>query len=259
VVQRLVTVTHHRFFDRGLPTKAGIYLHCFHREDYAAFRKLVEFFREAGYRVAEGPDDHLADPSERTLWLSFDDNTRDWYEALDFFDRLDVRATFYVNTGVFRDEAPPDVLYRYADALGDDAPERTLSVAELKALRARGHVIGAHTHTHPVLTDLPLDEAVTEIRLSKEILEAHLGEPIEHFSYPYGMRRFFSDDLLAVCQGLGFRTVARAAAGCQHAEPHPIYLERSLWECSRPLRDNLRNLRVDGRLFEALTGRSAVT
>ena len=258
-MQRAVSAAHHSLFDRGLPTKVGVYLHCFQQESRHCFRRMVEFFREAGYRVAENPDDFLADPDEKTLWISFDDNAKSWYDALDFFDHLGVKATFYVNTGVFREETSPDTFYRYVDALGDDAPEATLSTAELVEMHQRGHTIGAHTHSHPVLTDLSIEDATHEILMSKEILEAKLGVPIEHFSYPYGMRRFFSEELRAVCETLGLRTVARAAGGRQHAVQQPVYLERSLWRCERSLRENLRNIRVDGRLFEALTGRSAVS
>jgi hypothetical protein len=35
-------------------------------------------------------------------------------------------------------------------------------------------------------------------------------------------------------------------------------IQRSLWRLDAPLDVNLDNLRVDGRLFERLTGRSAV-
>lgn len=257
-IQRVVSAAHHSLLDRGLPRKAAVYLHQLHPENFAAFQRLVDFFREAGYRIASNPEDFRANPTERTVWLSFDDNSQGWYGALDLFDRLSVKATFYVTSGVFRDQAAPDTLYRFADALGDDAPAVTLSTEELRALHQRGHVIGAHTHTHPVLTDLTLEEAVAEIRLSKDVLEGLIEAPVEHFAFPYGMRRYFNDDLLAICLGLGFRTVARAASGLQHSDPDPAILERSQWNLDRPLRENLRDLRVDGRFFEALTGRSAV-
>lgn len=46
--------------------------------------------------------------------------------------------------------------------------------------------IGAHTHAHPVLTTLPLWQAYTEIKKSKDRIESMLKHPIECFSYPYG-------------------------------------------------------------------------
>lgn len=46
--------------------------------------------------------------------------------------------------------------------------------------------IGAHTHSHPVLTCLSSKEKVAEIELSKNILKDKLGISIDHFSYPYG-------------------------------------------------------------------------
>ena len=46
--------------------------------------------------------------------------------------------------------------------------------------------IGAHTHTHPLLTSLSSQEMVAEIESSKNILEEKLGVSVNHFSYPYG-------------------------------------------------------------------------
>ena len=46
--------------------------------------------------------------------------------------------------------------------------------------------VGAHTHSHPLLTSLSSQEIVAEIELSKNILENKLGASVSHFSYPYG-------------------------------------------------------------------------
>jgi peptidoglycan/xylan/chitin deacetylase (PgdA/CDA1 family) len=46
--------------------------------------------------------------------------------------------------------------------------------------------IGAHTHSHPLLTSLNSQEMVAEIESSKNILEGKLGVSVVHFSYPYG-------------------------------------------------------------------------
>ena len=46
--------------------------------------------------------------------------------------------------------------------------------------------IGAHTHRHVLLPSLTQEAARDEIDSSKNILQAKLGTPINHFSYPYG-------------------------------------------------------------------------
>lgn len=46
--------------------------------------------------------------------------------------------------------------------------------------------IGSHTMNHPVLTGIPLYEAKTEIKSSKEYLQQLLGHPVDMFCYPDG-------------------------------------------------------------------------
>ncbi len=46
--------------------------------------------------------------------------------------------------------------------------------------------IGAHSHTHPILDQLSLDEAIEEITTSKSLLEKLLKRPVDSFCYPNG-------------------------------------------------------------------------
>jgi hypothetical protein len=56
---------------------------------------------------------------------------------------------------------------------------------EIRELAAR-HEIGAHTLTHPVLTEVSLEQAEQEITGSKSWLEDVTGAPINAFCYPRG-------------------------------------------------------------------------
>jgi len=63
----------------------------------------------------------------------------------------------------------------------------TLSPQEVVALKRKGLLeIGAHTVTHPILSDLPTDIQREEIQQSKSDLEELLGSSITSFAYPYG-------------------------------------------------------------------------
>ena len=57
---------------------------------------------------------------------------------------------------------------------------------DVRALRAAGMEIGAHTETHPILTRLASADARREIDQSRERLTAILGEPVSLFAYPNG-------------------------------------------------------------------------
>ena len=65
----------------------------------------------------------------------------------------------------------------------------TISAAGIRELRAAGHTVGSHSHTHPYdpfIRDLPDDRLDDEWRRSKVILEDILGEEVDSLSVPYG-------------------------------------------------------------------------
>jgi peptidoglycan/xylan/chitin deacetylase (PgdA/CDA1 family) len=258
-IQRSVRAVHRSFFRRPLPKKLGLYLHstagCEKQLD-----ELLCFLRERGY-VFTGPDEFLTSGGN-SCFLSFDDNYRSWLGTLRIFERYQASATFYVNTWPFRNQvSEADVRhYIYSCRLTNVASEQetTLSTVELREIAGAGHIIGAHTHTHPVLTALPLHSAREEIRICREELASHLGRAPEHFAYPFGMRRHFSRSLRSYCRSIGFRTIANAIPCMQYAPSRPDSLHRSVWLLEQPLAYNLENVCIDGRLFSSLTGRSAV-
>src|SRR5687767_403149 len=88
---------HLRFADRGLPGKLAIYLHTLEPSEIDAFRRLVEGCREMGYSFCT-PEEFIDPQSRKVIFLSFDDNYSSWHLALPEFERLGVKATFYVNT-----------------------------------------------------------------------------------------------------------------------------------------------------------------
>lgn len=256
-VQKLIRVLHVTALNSGLPQRTALYFHNLPNSDYVPFEELIRFFHEEGYTVV-GPDDFIQATGHKSLYLSFDDNYRTWLTALPLFDRLGVRATFYVNSLPFRDMADETAIMSYYDRLRYNGERVPLSTTELKEIAQAGHTIGAHGHSHFDLADLPVEEAREEILLSKQILEEIIGGSVCHFSYPFGMPRHFNDELREYCRQVGFRTVANATPGLQHAPQAPLNINRHEWGLEHPLRFNLRNLGVDGRLFLRLTGRSPV-
>lgn len=72
------------------------------------------------------------------------------------------------------------------DGAGTLAGRRILSWPELRRLREEGVAFGAHTATHPDLTELAPAAMEHELAESRAQLERELGEPVRHFAYPYG-------------------------------------------------------------------------
>ncbi len=91
---------------------------------------------------------------------------------------------------------------------GTDAfsPLRPMSVEQLRDLAASPHVtIGAHSHCHSLLDQIPLNEARDSIARSRELLRAWTGQPVRHFAYPNGN---FSPALVSEMAALGFASAS---------------------------------------------------
>lgn len=258
-IQKSVREVHLTLVRRSLPNKLGLYLHSTAGYEQQ-LSELLYFLGERGYTFSR-PGEFLA-TAGNTCFLSFDDNYRSWLRMLPIFEQYKVRATFYVNSWPFRDRVSATEVRGYLKKMrltsAAAEQETTLSTAELKEIADAGHTIGAHTHTHPILTTLSQEAAQEEIRTSKEELASLLSRPTEHFAYPFGMRRHFSRSLRAYCRSIGFQTIANAIPGMQYAHSRPDSLHRSAWFLGQPLAFNLDNVCIDGRLFSFLTGRSAV-
>jgi peptidoglycan/xylan/chitin deacetylase (PgdA/CDA1 family) len=257
IVHRGLRAFHVTLLDRGLPDRLAVYLHSLSRGDAPRIREFAAYFRESGYEFV-GPDCFLQPGGGKRMYLSFDDNYRLWFECADLLAESGIKATFYVNTSVLRDRTSLAEIADYYDRIDHQGERVPLSTQELLALSNAGHTIGSHTRSHRVLTALDPTEAREEIWSGKKELEDILGRPVEHFSYPFGMRRHFCKELRSYCLWIGFRTVANAIPAMQHAQQSLSEIQRSPWRLDRMLAWNLENLRADGRLFARLTGRSAI-
>jgi len=69
---------------------------------------------------------------------------------------------------------------------GELAGRPLVSWEDVDELRASGFELGAHTRTHPVLTELPRKKLDAEIAGSRADLAERLGAPPSAFAYPKG-------------------------------------------------------------------------
>lgn len=79
-----------------------------------------------------------------------------------------------------------------------------LTHSELKKLAAAGMTIGAHTLTHPILSQLPPELAWSEIAESRTRLESVLDRQIWAFAYPFGDAASVTPRVVAMTKQAGF-------------------------------------------------------
>jgi len=173
--------------------------------DPAAFRDQMQYLAAEKYRVVPFSDivDAVAKHTKlppRTVALTFDDGWKTQLDvAVPILRKLHFPATFFVAT----DEIESGPAFMTWD--------------ELRALKREGMTIGAHSRTHPDLTDkgVPLS---AEIVGSKQDIERYLEFTPDLFAYPYGD---YNATVSAEVRSAGFRG-ARALATKQSSNVFAI-------------------------------------
>ena len=115
--------------------------------------------------------------------LTFDDAPHPMYEPLllDLLRRENIKATFFV--------------------IGRNARAYPYFVRDMVQ---QGHEVGNHTYHHVRLPALPLEAALNELRLTNQVLEGLIRQPIRFFRPPGGD---YTPQTLAAAQSLGLSTV----------------------------------------------------
>ena len=158
---------------------------------------------------------------ELILTTSWDDGHPLDLRTAELLGRYNLRGTFYVAR--------------------DYLPER-LSAAQMIEV-GQQHEIGAHTLTHPVLTQIPLEAARREISGSREWLQDITGKPVSAFCYPKGRS---NPELQATVREAGYR-VARGVEGYRlNPGDNPYDLATTIHVYPFPLRPiaGLRGIRA---------------
>lgn len=119
-----------------------------------------------------------------------------------------------------------------------------MTPAQVRGLREAGMQVGAHTVSHPILTELDTADARDEILGGKECLEALLGEPVTLFAYPNGQRgKDFTDEHAAMARQAGFAAAVTTNWGAADSNADLFQIPRfTPWDRTR-LRFGLRMAR----------------
>lgn len=149
--------------------------------------------------------------------LTFDDGTADFVDVvLPILVKYSLPATLYLATG------PVDSQRHYP------SDGRPVSWSGLREAHSTGLVtIGAHTHTHRILSRCSVREAVVELDTCIGRIEDELGVTPRHFAYPKA--------LSADAQGLGVDALVRkrfASAAIAGTRPN-VRGETDVWRLHR--------------------------
>lgn len=100
--------------------------------------------------------------------LTFDDGGKSNLKSAQILEKNDLKGIYFITTNKI-------------NSIG------FLSSEEVLQLYQSGHVVGSHSHTHPMIfRSLSYSEMLEEWRVSKDILENIVGKTIEYCSIPGG-------------------------------------------------------------------------
>jgi peptidoglycan/xylan/chitin deacetylase (PgdA/CDA1 family) len=176
--------------------------------DTASFARHLELIEKSGRAPLTVSDyaDRLRNRTlpERPVVVTFDDGLADNLAAGRDIAARGLTATCYVVT----------------DWIGRTG---MLSDADLHVLADLGIEIGGHSHTHPRLDELRLDDVHREARRCHTQLSALLGKPVASFAYPHGN---YSRPVRRIVQQAGFTSACAVRNMISHADDDPCALAR---------------------------------
>ncbi|HKH60802.1 MAG TPA: polysaccharide deacetylase family protein [Flavitalea sp.] len=104
-----------------------------------------------------------------------------------------------------------------------------MTAEQLKELSDSGHVIGAHTWTHPNMDQIKDRELIWQVDKPKQELEKITGKPVQHFAYPTGV---WNDAAIFKLKRHGVKTafqLSEKQSGKNPLHTFPRILVSGLW------------------------------
>jgi|JI7StandDraft_1071085.scaffolds.fasta_scaffold31108_4 peptidoglycan/xylan/chitin deacetylase (PgdA/CDA1 family) len=146
---------------------------------------------------------------KRPIMITFDDGNNDFVNhAQKILDQHNFKSVLYIY--------PTYIMAR---------KERSLTWAQIQAVRKAGHAIESHTMWHPMLSTMTDAEQRAQFADSKRILNQKGGADVKHLAYPFGIYTFSS---LRLLRELGYQTAGTTFHGANQVGEDPYLLRRFL-------------------------------
>lgn len=215
------------------PIKAGIrfpYYHHVFDDERDDFARQLKYMASLGDFISLNEAVRILNSNEtidgQYFCITFDDGFKNWAtNAAPLLLDAGAVAAFFVVTAFIGTSIEADrekLLEFYSD--GDRLLE-FLSWDDCRALADAGMTIGSHTINHVHLADLNDSVAKIELKGSKDIIEAELGCPCDHFCCPYGREGidFFNDRHPSMAIDVGYKSFLTGHRGAmQKVTPNMV-------------------------------------
>jgi peptidoglycan/xylan/chitin deacetylase (PgdA/CDA1 family) len=158
---------------------------------------------------------------------------------------LAIRQLLAVYAGLPRNLQEPftEAVEQAAGAsVSGSARERPLFMRwdDVRQLHALGHTIGAHTHSHPILSQISLEQQEQELRLCNDAIARELGTTPTLLAYPNGKQWTFSQQTKDVARRMGYSAAFSFYGGHNEPDSFDAYDLRRVWVSPTESRDLFR-------------------
>jgi peptidoglycan/xylan/chitin deacetylase (PgdA/CDA1 family) len=233
-----------------------LYLHHLFPEEEESFRGLLRelardhsfiSYSEAVEKIWRGGLD------KPYVSFSFDDGLKNTLRAAQILEEFGTSGCFFICPSIVG-ETNDHKLKEYCSRFAMP-PTELLTWDDIEALVKRGHEIGSHTMTHPVLARASEQQIWDEVMGSYQLLTEKLGR-VRHFAWPEGRFFHFNPKAADIVFSAGFESCASAERGC-HVLPlaagpkHGLCLRRDYVSAKWPLNHTLYFLARNSKLASA--------
>ncbi len=198
----------------------------------AAFAEQMRHLQTEGYHllslgvVRQHLDAHRPFP-ERTVIVTFDDGFADnYHHAFPILQRESIPMTLFLTADFIGTSELP--------VLRDRSGVRPLSWQQVAEMARHGVELGAHTLTHPNLTELEDDALRREITECRDRIEEHTAVRVRSFCYPRGD---FDERVKTAVREAGYDLACTTMEGCVTEDTHPFSLRRTFVANDDSMRD----------------------
>lgn len=113
-----------------------------------------------------------------------------------------------------RDKIVEDLFEAHIGDQKSFAQQLYMSWDELRQIQRAGMLVAGHTHWHRPLSKLTDQELNRDLCISRSLLSANLEpQPLWPFSYPYGKKNSYSNEVMRLLQQLGFSCAFNTESG----------------------------------------------
>lgn len=113
-------------------------------------------------------------------------------------------------------------------APGED--DRCVSWEDVRTMSGSGIEAGSHGASHRSLARIPIEEAMDEIKRSKESIERNTRKLCRHFAFPFGSQKDYNEKLVEYVKKTGFASSLTNVRGYNHRPCDPFSFKRIIME-----------------------------